>query len=257
MNASLAAFQDGFIRALYGAPAIDPRAAAVAAQPGFAVYRNTVFKGCIDALHANFPTVLRLVGAAWFRSAAAIYAQTRPPDDARLLFYGATFPAFLEGFEPARELPYLGGVARLDRLWIEAHAALDETAPGAAEVAQLSPGDFLHTVLRPHASARWAWFDAQPVYTIWRANRENTSLTDKLDWRAEGALLLRTSGSVKWRAIGKGGCALLDACAAGARLGEALERALAVEADLDLTSLVAELFADGAFGAIATVPDLG
>jgi len=255
MNTSLAAFQEGFIRALYGAPPNDPRAAAVAAQPGFAVYRNTVFKGCIDALHANFPTVLRLVGEDWFRSAAAIYAQTTPPDDARLLFYGSTFPAFLEVFEPARELPYLAGVARLDRLWIEAHAASDEIALSVSEVARLSPGDFMRTVLLPHASARWAWFDAQPVYTIWRANREQTPLPDEFDWHAEGALLLRAGGRVKWRAMGKGGCALLDACAAGAKLEEAFERALDIEADLDLAGLMAELFADGAFGAAVNVPE--
>jgi hypothetical protein len=255
MNTSLAAFQQGFVRALYGAPADDPRAAAVAAQPGFAVYRNTVIKGCVDALQANFPTVQRLVGADWFREAAAIYSRSTPPEDARLLFYGATFPAFLEAFEPARELPYLAGVARLDRLWIEAHVAPDDIALTAAEVASLSPERFMCTVLRPHASARWAWFDSQPIYTIWRANREAVPLPDVLDWHAEGALLLRTHGSVTWRALGKGGCVLLDACAAGAALGEAFERALGIEADLDLASLMAALFADGAFS--AAIPCLG
>jgi hypothetical protein len=249
MNTSLAAFQQGFVRALYGVPANDPGAATLAAQPGFAVYRNTVMKGCVDALQANFPTVQRLVGEDWFREAAVIFARSTPPEDARLLFYGATFPAFLEAFEPARELTYLAGVARLDRLWIEAHTAADENALAAAEVARLSPELFMRTVLRPHASARWTWFDAQPVYTIWRANREAVSLPDKLDWRAEGALLLRVDGSVTWRALGEGGCALLDACAAGAAVGEAFERALGVEADLDLASLMAALFADGAFSA--------
>ncbi|RQH06480.1 DNA-binding domain-containing protein [Paraburkholderia dinghuensis] len=257
MNTSLAAFQEGFVRALYGAPANDPRAAAVASQPGFAVYRNTVIKGCVDALQANFPTVLQLVGADFFRAAAAIYAQNTPPDDARLLFYGATFAAFLEAFEPARELTYLSGVARLDRLWIEAHVARDETALASADVACLSPEAFMRTVLRPHASARWVWFDAQPVYTIWRAHREAVALPDQLDWRGEGALLLRTGGNVTWRALGKGGCALLDACAAGAPMGEALERALGIEPDLDLASLMAALFADGAFGAAITGPDKG
>lgn len=252
MTTSLAAFQQGFVRALYGAPADDSRAAAVAAQPGFAVYRNTVIKSCVDALQANFPTVQRLVGADWFREAAAIYARSAPPEDARLLFYGATFPAFLEAFEPASKLAYLSGVARLDRLWIEAHVASDDIALTAAEVASLSPERFMCSVLRPHASARWAWFNAQPVYTIWRTNREDVSLPEVLDWHADGALLLRTGGSVTWRALGKGGCALLDACAAGAALGETFECALGVEADLDLARLMAALFADGAFSAVAT-----
>lgn len=63
MSGSLAAFQDAFVAALTGAP--DSAAGEVAAlvgQPGFAVYRNTLAKGCVDALRANFPAVERLVG---------------------------------------------------------------------------------------------------------------------------------------------------------------------------------------------------
>ncbi|WP_296653630.1 DNA-binding domain-containing protein [Paraburkholderia sp.] len=265
MNTSLAAFQDRFIRALYDAAENDPRVAAVAAQPGFAVYRNTVFKGCVDALQANFPSVQRLVGVDWFRAAALVYARATPPDDARLLLYGATFPAFLEAFEPARKLTYLAGVARLDRLWIESHVAPDfgsevaseNASRRAAEITRLSPDELLRTVLPPNASARWAWFDAQPVYTIWRATREAAAFPDPLDWRGEGALLLRSGGRVTWRQVGKGACALLDACAAGVTFGDAMERALAAEPDLDLVSFTATLFADGAISAAVTGPDIG
>ena len=49
----LSTFQDGFSAALLG-PATDaPWLSALESQPGFAVYRNTVLKGCIDALQAN------------------------------------------------------------------------------------------------------------------------------------------------------------------------------------------------------------
>ncbi|WP_322011836.1 DNA-binding domain-containing protein [Paraburkholderia sp. J12] len=249
MKPTLAAFQNEFVRALHGAVANDSRVAALAAQPGFAVYRNTVFKGCVDALRANFPTVERLVGSDWFRSAARIYAQDEPPEDARLLLYGSGFPVFLAGFEPARELPWLADVARLDRFWTEAHAAADDTVLGAATMAAFSPEDFMRTVLRPHASARWTWFGTHPVYTIWRANREEVALPEDLAWHGEGALLSRAGGSVTWRALGEGGCALLDACAAGRAMEEAMACALEADPDLDLGVLFAGLFADGAFGA--------
>lgn len=255
MTPTLAGFQDDFVRALYGAAANDARVAALAAQPGFAVYRNTVYKGCVDALRANFPTVERLVGVDWFRSAALIYAQAEPPEDARLLLYGATFPAFLARFEPARELPWLADVARLDRLWIEAHVAEDEPALAAAEVAQLSPEDFTRTILRPHASARWAWFDTHPVYSIWNANRLEAALLEALEWRGEGALLLRVGAAVTWRALGAGGCTLLDACAAGRAVGDATAHALEADPALDLGALFAGLFADGAFGAAIPTTD--
>ncbi|PXW25035.1 HvfC/BufC family peptide modification chaperone [Paraburkholderia caballeronis] len=63
---------------------------------------------------ANFPTVGRLASDEWFRAAAFEYACRFPPDDARPLRYGREFPAFLRAFEPARALPYLANIARLD-----------------------------------------------------------------------------------------------------------------------------------------------
>jgi Putative DNA-binding domain len=57
----LADYQDAFAQALLAEDpgSASPELARLVAQPGFAVYRNTVLKGCIDALHANFPAVAR------------------------------------------------------------------------------------------------------------------------------------------------------------------------------------------------------
>jgi hypothetical protein len=94
MNPSLRQFQDAFVDALQGRPA--PQLAVLTEQPAFAVYRNTVLAGCVDALRANFPSVEQLVGPAWMGDAAAAYARQSPPSDTRLIHYGATFAAFLE-----------------------------------------------------------------------------------------------------------------------------------------------------------------
>ena len=91
---SLEHFQESFARALVGpAPAQDcaTDVARLISQPGFAVYRNTVFKGCIDALQANYPTVTRLVGEEWIRAAAARFAHSYLPAHPMLLEYGAQF----------------------------------------------------------------------------------------------------------------------------------------------------------------------
>jgi hypothetical protein len=208
---TLREFQDEFAAALM---AEDP-AHALARQPGFSVYRNTVMKGCIDALQANYPAVARLVGEEWFRAAAALYVRAHLPSSPSLLLYGEHFGAFLAGFEPAADLPYLPGVARLDRFWTEAHVASDAPARG----------------LRPHASARWAWFEAQPVFTIWQRNRAPGPVDESaIDWRGEGALVFRTRDAVEWLPLDERGCALLDARAAGARIAD--EAALAPLIDL-------------------------
>jgi len=245
---ALARFQDAFAHALL-APDAEPAAevAALAAQPAFAVYRNTVMKGCVDALQANYPAVARLVGEEWFRAAAAIHVREELPAEPMLLNYGAAFADFLARFEPAAELPYLPGVARLDRLWTEAHAAPNADALDPAAVARLTPEVLAGTLLHPHPAARWAWFADAPIYTIWSRNRADAALEDSLDWQPEGALLTRLRDAVEWIALDAAGCAFLDACAAGATLAAAAQAALAVQGNTDLARLMSALLTTGAF----------
>ena len=108
---TLSRFQDDFAQALLATDtAASATLSAVTVQPAFAIYRNTVMKGCIDALQANYPAVTRLVGDEWLRAAAAVYARDALPAQPMLLHYGADFADFLARFEPAAELPYLPGV---------------------------------------------------------------------------------------------------------------------------------------------------
>jgi len=169
------------------------------------------------------------------------------PEDPTLLRYGSGFADFLARFEPAAELPYLRGVARLDRYWTEAHAAPDAGALDASAVARLAPEALAETVLHPHPAARWAWFADGPIYTIWSRNRAESALAADLDWQPEGALLVRPRDAVEWIALDAPGCAFLDACAAGATLGEAAQAALQAQGDTDLARLLAILLKAGAF----------
>lgn len=248
MNPSLTGFQDQFVAALYGHESAEMK--ALAQHPGFAVYRNTVLKGSTDALLANFPTLERLVGRDWLRSAATIHARTSPPVDARLLYYGEDFARFLDGFEPARELPYLGDVARLDWLWTQVHAAEDEPALELSALACLSPLQLVSARLRPRAAARWHWAPDCPAYTLWRLNREQRDMPESLDWRSEGALLTRRNGQVHWQAASAGDCAFLEACAAHLPIDLAANLALEVEPTLNLEPLIIRLVCAEAFTAV-------
>ena len=244
MKPTLAAFQDSFADALLRG---DAAPGSLAAQPGFAVYRNTVMKGWVDALQANYPAVCRLVGAPFFCAAAAAYARAHPVDDARLWCYGSGYADFLAAYEPAAALPYLNGVARLDRCWTEAHGAAEAPTLDAAELAAFPPERLAALTLTPHPAARWAWFAGQPVYTIWRRNREADDTDDTLTWQGEGALLLRPADTVCWQPLDAAGCALLDACSEGQTLGMAAAAALAAEPEVDIAALLATLLAAGAF----------
>lgn len=258
---TLGEFQDGFAAALL-APSPAPGSLAqidrLTTQPGFAVYRNTVMKGCIDALQANYPAVSRLVGDEWFRAAAALHVRAHPPRHPSLLDYGGSFADFLAAFEPARELPYLADVARLDRCWTEAHVAHDGPAVSAAAIARLSPEQLANTTLQPHPSARWRWFDEHPIVTIWTRNRtpaeNDADCVDEqpeIEWQAEGVMLVRPAGRVDWSPLSHAGCAFMDTCARGGTLADAAASALLVDAQTDLARLMAQLLNAGAFSRLA------
>lgn len=266
MNIALAQFQDHFAAALLAgdAPPADPAMAALVAQPGFIVYRNTVMKGCIDALQANYPAVTRLVGEEWLRAAAAVFVRAHPPTQAALVHYGAGFADFLAGFEPAAEMEWLPGVARLDRCWTEAHVARDAAPLDPAWIAALPPEALAGLHLQPHPAARWAWFADAPVYTLWQRNRSEDGDTTDIDWQGEGVLITRPQATVQWTALDEAGCAFMDACAAGQSLAEAAGAALETQPDADLAGLMSQLLGAGAFAdhtfmadMAATHPDTG
>lgn len=245
---ALANFQEGFAKALLDStPSERADIAAIAAQPAFAVYRNTVVKGSIDALQANYPAVTRLVGEEWMRAAAAVYVRECLPQQPMLLQYGSGFADFLARFEPAAELPYLPGVARLDRYWTESHIAFDEPLLDGTAFTLRDTSDFLRARLRPHAAARWAWFEDAPIYTIWSRNRSDHPADTDLDWKPEGALLTRPRDAVQWIALDHSGCAFLDACAAGATIANAAQTVLDEQGNAGLVRLMTTLLEAGAF----------
>jgi hypothetical protein len=220
------------------------------AQHAFAVYRNTVMKGCIDALEANFPTVARLVGREWFRAAAAAYVPNRLPRDGSLFTYGDDgFAAFLESLPTAAQLPYLRGVARLDTSWRAVHAAADAPVLAPELLAADAPEALAARVLRPHPATHWAWFDDQPVPTIWSRNRRSAPVDGEVEWHGEGLLMTRAEGAVQWQSLSRAGCALLDACAVGLPLGLAAEQALQQQPGADLAALLRQLLLAASFAA--------
>lgn len=239
-------FQRAFLAAIYQ-PEQVPGDSAVElvqqlyAQPGFKVYRNTVLKASVDALAANYPSVVQLVGLEWFRAVALIHVSQAPPQSVCLIEYGQQFSEFLKHFEGAAELPYLADVAVLDRYWTECHIAADTVALDAAQLAALPPQDLLTRVLQPGAAVRWHWSPMQPVYSIWQAQRSETAVPDDLVWQGEGALLSRIDGQVIWQPASLGMCHFLDACAAGDQLQSAAARAMAAEPALDVAQLLSTL----------------
>ncbi|MBS7456875.1 DNA-binding domain-containing protein [Coralloluteibacterium stylophorae] len=239
---ALARFQRNFAEALGNAsPDSGPTR-----HRAFAVYRNTVMRGCLDALEANYPAIVCLVGRDWFRAAAAEYATARPPRDGRLFGYGEDFASFLSRFEPARDLTYLADVARLDRLWTESLVAADGGTLDAAALRGLSPRRLARLRLRLHPATR-LFASALPAFSIWKASRAGLSPAGDLAWQAEHALVARVGPEVRVAAVSTPALHFLDACARGDTLAEAAEAACGQSADARVDLILAALLGAGAF----------
>lgn len=209
----------------------------------FNVYRNNVTVGLVEALKAAFPAVCRIVGEAFFAAMARIYVARQPPESPVMLNYGATFPAFIDAFEPAQSVPYLGDVARLERAWVEAfHAAEAQPADlarlGAIDAARLPQVGFtLHPSVRVVRSSF-------PVVELWLMNIDG-GLPAPIDMTRGGehAIVVRPDADVEVRRVTSATATFVAALATGLTVAEAATLALNDDPAFDLANALAALFA--------------
>jgi hypothetical protein len=213
----------------------------------FAVYRNNVAVALTGALEANFPATRRIVGHEFFRAMAQAHALATPPASPVLLQYGAAFPGFIGGLEPAAELPYLADVARIERAWTEAYHAPDAAPLDPVRLAEVT-GDAagrLCFTLHPSVSIVRSRY---PALTIWRMNLEGgTPAPVDLDSGGEDALVSRPGAEVEVRSLPPGAAAFIGELADGRGLAIAAETGLAAANSFDLAANLAALLGAGVF----------
>ena len=240
----LARFQAAFAAAMAGdSAALAPWTRQ--AEPGLSVYRNTVAKGCVDAVAAQVPTVATVVGQAWLRDAAVIFARAHPPASPCLADYGAAFPGWLAGFPPAAGMPWLADLARIDRARTEALFAADAPPLAPQELAALPPDTYAAHALQLHPAARVLWFETG-VPALWAALQAGPAEA-VLAPAPQGLLIVRPALDLGHVSLSAGTYALLRACAAGDSLAVAGAAALAAEPALALAEAFAHLIRAGAF----------
>jgi hypothetical protein len=206
------------------------------------IYRHNLFDSLGSALAAVYPTVALLVGDGFFRFAAHEYIAAHPSRSGNLHDFGALLPDFLAQFEPARGLPYLADSARLDWAWHEVfHTSALPVADAAGllgRIAALPDEDRLQVGLQWQPAARLL-ASRYPVLRIWQANQPGAG-EEGVDLDAGGESVL-----------GAAECALLQALASGAGLGDAVAAALGQEAHFDVAGAIAHHVAAGTLVGLA------
>ncbi len=245
--------QAGFSRALLD-PAL-PLPAGLAGPAGrpagrrFDIYRNNVVTSLVDALGEGFPATRRVVGEVFFRAMAAAFVRAHPPFSPCIIVYGDRFASFIDGFEPAARLPWLGDVARLEFARTTSFHAADDASADPLVLQGLGE-ETLETVRMTLRASCAVVRSAYPVWSIWRYNA--TGDRSAVGPGAEDALVSRPAGEVLVRRLPPGGADLLDSLGRGEALGRALRSAAAGDSRFDAGAALGVILEAGVVRTIVT-----
>lgn len=157
-----------------------------------AIHRNNVIASLVDALADTFPVVQELVGSEFFRAMAAVFVRQAPPRSRILAKYGDEFPSFIEQFEPARGVPYLADMGRLEFARVRAYHAAD-AQPGESEALRLAMSGIDSVAQLRHLSpASLSLVQSQfAIVSLWAAHQGQGDLTLIDPFEPQDALVLR------------------------------------------------------------------
>lgn len=168
--------------------------------------------GChAEYLARSYPTVAAIMGRAPFMDLAALFAAEAELGDAQ-------FPDWIDQQRTGQILPYLSGVAAIDRLRCEAEGAMPGSAVAPTVAAALTTVEWMRSRARLDPATRFGWFSV-PAPSIWLAHFDAALVDSAPEWRAEGILITRSAGMLRARRIGPAEHRIL----AGLRIGEAVD----------------------------------
>jgi len=250
-------FQTKFAAALLDTA--QPRPAGIFVRPvdiparRYAVHRNNVVSGLMQALKSRFPVTEKIVGEEFFAAMTRVYVQERPPHSPLLAIHGDDLADFIATFEPVRELAYLADVTRLEAARTRAYHAADATPVDADRFSTLDAntvGDVIVELLPSTEIVR----SPHPIVTIWAMNAGERDLAPIENWNAEDALVVRPYLDVEVRLLPSGGAAFLLAVADGQPIGAAAAAGLADHPEFDLARNLAGLIGSHLVWNIVTDP---
>lgn len=246
-----AAFTPGLLDPQRAEPTLVSGPNGKAVKKRYAVYRNNVTVSLVNALAETFPATRRIVGEDFFRAMALVHVRQSPPTSPLLFEYGRGFAEFIEGFAPARALPHLADVARIERAWLDAYHAADAAPLAPQALAAVPPEALGAAVFTAHPAARIVRSRFAAV-SIFSASRQGRPEPPREAQGPEDALITRPYLEVFVRRLPPGGATFLQDLMAGRPLGEAAQAALDAAEAFDLAGNLAGMLEAGVFTAVNT-----
>lgn len=203
-----------------------------------AIYRNNFLIGLGEALKANFPVTLQLLGAEFFDQAARRFVLAQPPQRPCLFEYGDGFADYLRDLPHLSTRPYIVDVARFEFARIAAYNAPSESAVTPEALADLSPEQLEALPIRRARHAIVVTARA-PVLDLWQAHQVAEPDFADIDMAAKSRALLvcRPASLLMYRELDLAASAFLLAAETETSLGEAAARCGATD-DASLGAII-------------------
>lgn len=192
-----------------------------------AVYINGYRLRLIEAVRADYPALLALLGEVAFDRMAMAYIERHPPAHFNLDRYPHGFAAFAAGTMPG---DFAADLARLEGAIAEVFMQEDSEVLDPSGMRQLSPEAFGEMKLALRAASRLlalSW-PAERYLAAWRA-REAPPVPQP---QAEYVFLVRHRNEVRRHLLGEAEYRVLAALAEGMAVGQALGAAASHDAAL-------------------------
>lgn len=202
------------------------------------IHRNTMAITLKASLKSVFPVVEQLVGDKFFDMLASAYLEKHPPTSGALIDWGWDFPAFIKSFTPARLLPYLTDVSKLEWAWHSCFHGPNSNVLTRACLADI-PADKISNV-RFSPPAHVLISSQYPIVKIWEANVRGmgTEETINLEEGGDKVLIIRPDLEVKVFKLDAGAFEILQGLDKGKTLIQAYDDAILLNPGLDLGAVL-------------------
>ena len=203
------------------------------------IYRSNFMIGLGEALKANFPVTLQLLGRDFFEQAAQRFVLAHPPRRPCLFEYGAEFPDYLRELPDLSALPYVAEMARFEFARVASYNAPAERCVSADALAACAPDRLEALAIRRARHAQLVSLNA-PVMDLWKAHQAPVPDLSAVDMttRSRALLVCRPDRTLVVRELDAPAFRFLSAAENETRLGLAVAQSGA-ENDAALSRIVA------------------
>tara|TARA_R110002096_G_scaffold435770_1_gene662590 strand:- start:60808 stop:61590 length:783 start_codon:yes stop_codon:yes gene_type:complete len=218
------------------------------------IYRNNTFITLTDALSKTYPVINKLVGDDFFTHTASEFIKKHPPHPGPLFEYGEEFPVFLDDFEAASSLPYLGDVAHLEWAMNVAYHAPEATPLHVSELLGIPENKLAELCINIHPSCLLIT-SKYPVDKIWTVNQPDEEVIEIELNQGVDIIVIRPEETVEFHIIDSGTSEFFKSLKQGNNVEHAFASTLSSNQEFNPAGALIDLLTIGAFIAINVAPN--